>query len=59
MKKIMAGIDLHSNNAMIGLIDEDGRRLAHQKLDCQLPKILDFLDPYNSHFGDKFGRKKS
>lgn len=46
MKKIVAGIDLHSNNAMIGLIEEDGRRLMHKKLECHLPGILEFLDPY-------------
>lgn len=32
MKKMMAGIDLHSNNVMIGIIDETGQRLKQQKL---------------------------
>ena len=32
--KIMVGIDLHSNNALCGLMDESGRRLVHQKLPC-------------------------
>ena len=34
--KIMVGIDLHSNNALCGLMDESGRRLAHKKLPCDL-----------------------
>ena len=42
----MAGIDLHSNNVMIGLIDESGRRLKHQKLDCELKQVVEFLAPY-------------
>ena len=32
--KIMVGIDLHSNNALCGLMDESGRHLVHQKLPC-------------------------
>lgn len=27
MNKLMAGIDLHSNNVMIGIVDENGQRL--------------------------------
>jgi hypothetical protein len=27
---VCAGIDLHSNNVMIGIVDERGRRLKHQ-----------------------------
>lgn len=42
----MAGIDLHSNNVMIGLIDESGRRLKHQKLDCELKQVVEFLAPH-------------
>ena len=44
--KIMTGIDLHSNNALCGLMDERGRRVLHKKLPCQLPAILDVLEPY-------------
>jgi transposase len=42
----MAGIDLHSNNVVIGLVDESGRRLKHQKLDCELKQVVEFLAPY-------------
>jgi len=45
MTKLMAGIDLHSNNLMIGLVDETGKRLKHQKLDCNLQEVLQFLKP--------------
>lgn len=44
--KIMTGIDLHSNNALCGLMDENGQRLVHKKLPCDLPAILQLLDPY-------------
>ncbi len=47
-KKLMAGIDLHSNNVMIGIVDQDGRRLKHQKLACDLPEVERFLRPYKS-----------
>ena len=42
----MAGIDLHSNNVMIGIVDEDGRRIRHQKLECDLDAVSGFLGPY-------------
>jgi len=44
--KIMTGIDLHSNNALCGLMEEDGRRLLHKKLPCDLSAILQLLQPY-------------
>jgi transposase len=44
--KIMVGIDLHSNNALCGLMDESGRRLVHKQLPCDLAAILQLLEPY-------------
>lgn len=44
--KIMTGIDLHSNNALCGLMDESGRRVLHKKLPCDLPAIVQLLAPY-------------
>ena len=44
--KIMVGIDLHSNNALCGLMDENGRRLLHKKLPCDLKAILELFAPY-------------
>ncbi len=46
MKKVMAGIDLHSNNVVIGIMDVDGKRVAHGKLPCQLSEVVDFLSPF-------------
>ena len=43
--KLIAGIDLHSNNVMIGVINQDGKRVAHQKLDCDLKEVVQFLKP--------------
>src|SRR5215210_3025687 len=46
MKKVMAGIDLHSNNLVIGIMDSDGKRVAHQKLECRISEVVKFLTPY-------------
>jgi transposase len=47
-ERLMAGIDLHSNNVMIGIVDQSGRRLKHQKLDCNLKAIVRFLAPFKA-----------
>ena len=39
-------MDLHSNNVMIGIVDLDGKRIVHQKLECDLWKVAEFLKPY-------------
>jgi transposase len=44
--KLYAGIDLHSNNLTIGLVNQDGQRLAHRKLPCELNQVTAFLAPY-------------
>ena len=41
----MAGIDLHSNNLVIGVINQDGKRIIHRKLDCELAQVLGFFKP--------------
>jgi transposase len=46
--RLIAGIDLHSNNLMIGVINQDGKRMAHRKLDCDFGAVLRFLDPFKS-----------
>ncbi|MGF6875618.1 hypothetical protein OKW35_005090 [Paraburkholderia sp. MM5477-R1] len=40
------GIDLHSNNSMVTVIDETDRILAERRLPNDLTKILDFLAPW-------------
>ena len=47
---LFAGIDLHSNNLMIGIVDQNGLRLKHQKLDCDLARMIRFLKPFRSRF---------
>src|SRR5829696_7734895 len=42
----MAGIDLHSNNLVIGIVGLEGKRLGQRKLDCELKKVVEFLAPY-------------
>ena len=46
MKKVMAGIDLHSNNVVIGIMDMDGKRVRSGKLPCDLKEIAKFLAPF-------------
>ena len=48
MKDLMAGLDLHSNNIRAGIVDLNGTRLVEKKLDCELPTVLRFLEPYKS-----------
>ena len=43
--KLIAGIDLHSNNLVVGVINQDGKRIAHRKLDCELEQVLEFIKP--------------
>jgi len=45
-KQLFAGIDLHSNNLVIGLVNQDGQRVRHQRLACDLKLVTDFLQPY-------------
>ena len=46
MDRLVAGIDLHSNNVVIGIMDKNGKRVAKQKLVCQPKLILKFLAPF-------------
>ena len=44
--KLYAGIDLHSSNNYLGIIDEEDRRLFQKKLPNQLERILPVLEPF-------------
>jgi transposase len=48
MDKLFAGLDLHSNNVMIGLVNQDGKRVAHRKVECDLERVTKFLAPFKS-----------
>lgn len=45
-EKLIAGLDLHSNNVMIGVINQDGKRVAHRKVGCELVEVIEFLKPF-------------
>ncbi len=45
IEKLIAGIDLHGNNLVIGVMNQDGKRIIHRKLDCELKQVLEFLAP--------------
>lgn len=48
MKKLMAGLDLHSNNIMVGIVDNQGKRVAQQKVECNIQKLMRFLEPFKA-----------
>ena len=44
--KVYAGIDLHSSNNYIGIIDENDQRLYHRRLPNQLAHIKKAQEPF-------------
>lgn len=46
MEKLFAGFDLHSNNVVIGVVNQDGKRVARRKVDCELKAVMEFLKPF-------------
>ena len=46
--KMYGAIDLHSNNNVVGLIDEGGKVILEQRLPNKLPFILEQLSPYQT-----------
>ena len=40
------GVDLHSNNCQVGMIDEKDKRILERKYDCNLELILKALERY-------------
>ncbi len=44
--KLMAGIDLHSNNLFCGIVDAEGKRVFEKKLPCLLPSVFKALKPF-------------
>jgi hypothetical protein len=43
-----SGIDLHSNNSVVTVIDETDRVVAQKRLPIDLTKILAFLAPWQA-----------
>ncbi len=54
MKKVIAGMDLHSNNVVIGIMDMDGKRLASRKVACEIEEVVKVLAPYKKRL-EKIG----
>lgn len=50
--RLYAGIDLHSNNNFIGVIDEEDRRLFQKRLPNRLEEILRALEPFKESLED-------
>jgi transposase len=46
MKKLVAGMDLHGNNVVIGVMDVEGQRVAGGKVACDLKAVTKFLAPF-------------
>lgn len=46
--KLIAGFDLHGNNVVIGIINQDGRRLEHKKVPTELPAVIRVLEPHKT-----------
>ena len=44
--KLYAGVDLHSNNSWVGIIDKKEKRIFTKMLPDELPQILKALKPY-------------
>ena len=44
--RLYAGIDLHSSNNYLGIIDEEDKRIYKQKLSNDLRKVLSALEPF-------------
>jgi transposase len=46
---LYAGMDLHSNNVVIGLVNQDGQRVKQMRLANNMAQILDTLKPHKEH----------
>ncbi len=46
--KLYTGLDLHSSNSFLGIIDETGKRVYKQKLPNDRERILAALNPYEN-----------
>jgi len=44
--KLYGGIDLHSNNCVVFLVDEEGQKILHKRIDNDLSKMISLLEPY-------------
>ena len=45
---LYAGVDLHSNNNYLGILNEEGKRIHRKKLNNNLEEILEEFEPYRT-----------
>ena len=46
MRQLYAGSDLHGNNNLVGIVDEQGKRIFGERLPNESQVILEVLEPY-------------
>jgi len=46
--KLYCGIDLHSNNHYVSIVDQDNKRLKEKRISNDLTKTLALLQPYQA-----------
>jgi transposase len=46
--KLYGGIDLHSNNCVVVLVDEDSHEVLRKRIDNDLSKMIALLAPYKN-----------
>lgn len=46
--KLHSGIDLHSNNCVLVLVDEESYEVLRKRIDNDISKMIALLEPYRS-----------
>jgi hypothetical protein len=58
--QLYAGLDLHSRNTYIGIMDKEFKRVFGKRVSNNLPLILKTLDPFQNQLkGNSLLEKKS
>ncbi|MFA6301697.1 MAG: hypothetical protein WC627_01005 [Legionella sp.] len=47
--KLYGGIDLHSNNCVVVLVDMDSREVLRKRINNDISKIIALLDPWKNN----------
>ena len=46
--RYFAGCDLHSNNTVVGILDEEGKKIHKKRIPIDLDNILNELKPFKA-----------
>ena len=49
MKRLYSGMDLHSSNTYIGILDQERRRIFKKRVPNDLERILQSIEPFRKH----------